>query len=112
MTRSFLALFAMLSLATGALVLGACNSQCVNGDCNCVERETCTFNCTRTAGGCSQNCAAGSSCTANCPEGGCSQNCDTGAVCRFTCEGGNCTQNCFASADCTASCTGGSCVGG
>ncbi|RLB56924.1 MAG: hypothetical protein DRJ42_01850 [Deltaproteobacteria bacterium] len=100
----------MMTLVAGSLFfLGACSSQCVDGDCNCVDGETCSFVCTGAA--CSQNCGAGSDCTASCEVGNCSQQCNTGASCNFSCEGGGCNQNCLASDMCTATCSGGSCIG-
>ncbi len=100
----------MMAMVAGSLFfLGACSSQCVDGDCNCVEGETCDFECTGTA--CSQNCSSGSDCTASCAGGDCSQQCSANATCDFSCEGGGCNQNCLASDMCTATCSGGSCVG-
>ena len=110
MTRLIWAGLMAAALSLG--LLAGCSSQCVDGDCNCVDGETCNFTCDRSGGGCSQNCESGSNCTAECQNGGCSQNCSPGATCTFRCEGGGCNQNCLASTACTATCTGGGCIGG
>lgn len=62
------------------------------------------------AGGCTQVCAEGQQCEAECAGGNCTQTCSTGAICEFTCAGGNCTQSCAGGAECSLTCSGANCT--
>ncbi len=65
---------------------------------------------TCSRGGCREECAPGTTCSATCSGGGCEQICGANGWCSFTCSGGRCNQTCGAGASCTFTCSGNGCV--
>lgn len=74
---------------------------------DCAAGSTCRADCHE--GNCEMICPAGAHCFYGCSGGDCTQHCSAGAHCEFSCDGGNCRQACATGSDCQTQCEGGDC---
>lgn len=92
-----------------ALGLAVAVAPAPQGDTSCAAGRTCTADCPE--GKCTMTCPAGAICDYACAGGGCNMQCSAGAHCNFGCRGGHCEQICAFGAHCERSCEGGGCRG-